>query len=158
MLLVSAAALVAVILLPSCGEKVTPEQRLEAARYNHEIIPVAAKTLYDAEGAPTLLIDLQVINQGGVALEHLTVLVQVFGPDGEEKTSQRVTLDLSGVRPGIGARVSALLPGVELLESVPSGCSASGEARRYRRDQVTPAPSAQALFGLLRSAGVPRTA
>jgi hypothetical protein len=42
--------------------------------------------------------------------------VQVFGPDGEEKTSQRVTLDLSGVRPGIGARVSALLPGVELLD------------------------------------------
>ena len=108
--------LAAIILLPGCGEKVTPEQRLEAARYNHEIIPVAAKTLYDAEGAPTLLIDLQVINQGGVALEHLTVLVQVFGPDGEEKTSQRVTLDLSGVRPGIGARVSALLPGVELLD------------------------------------------
>jgi hypothetical protein len=108
--------LAAIILLPGCGEKVTPEQRLEAARYNHEIIPVAAKTLYDTEGAPTLLIDLQVINQGGVVLEHLTVLVQVFGPDGEEKTSQRVTLDLSGVRPGIGARVSALLPGVELLD------------------------------------------
>ena len=108
--------LVAVILLPGCGEKVTPEQRLEAARYNHEIIPVAAKTLYDAEGAPTLLIDLQVVNQGGVELGNLTVLVQVFGPDGEEKASQRVTLDLSGVRPGIGARVSASLPGVELLD------------------------------------------
>jgi hypothetical protein len=114
--LVSVLMLAAIILLPGCGEKVTPEQRLEAARYNHEIIPVAAKTLYDTEGAPTLLIDLQVINQGGVVLEHLTVLVQVFGPDGEEKTSQRVTLDLSGVRPGIGARVSALLPGVELLD------------------------------------------
>ncbi len=108
--------LVAVILLPGCGERVTPEQRLEAARYNHEIIPVAAKTLYDAEGAPTLLIDLQVVNQGGVELGNLTVLVQVFGPDGEEKASQRVTLDLSGVRPGIGARVSASLPGVELLD------------------------------------------
>ncbi len=108
--------LVAVILLPGCGERVTPEQRLEAARYNHEIIPVAAKTLYDAEGAPTLLIDLQVVNQGGVELGNLTVLVQVFGPNGEEKASQRVTLDLSGVRPGIGARVSASLPGVELLD------------------------------------------
>jgi len=27
-----------------------------------------------------------------------------------------VTLDLEGVRPGIGARVSASLPGVELLD------------------------------------------
>jgi len=102
--------------LPGCGEKVTPEQRLEQYRYNHEIFPVAAKTLYDAEGQPTLLVDLQVANQGGEALEHLTVLVQVFGPGGEEKASQRVTLDLSGVQPGIGARVSALLPGIELLD------------------------------------------
>jgi hypothetical protein len=116
MMPVSAAVLVAVILLPGCGEKVTPEQRLEQLRYNHEIIPVATTTLYDAEGAPTLLIDLQVVNQGGRSLEHLTVLVQVFGPVGEEKASQRVTLDLSGVQPGIGARVSALLPGVELLD------------------------------------------
>jgi len=116
MMRVSAAVLVAVILLPGCGEKVTPEQRLEQLRYNHEMIPVAAKTLYDAEGAPTLLVDLQVVNQGGTALEHLTVLVQVFGPDGKEKASQRVTLDLSDVQPGIGARVSASLPGVELLD------------------------------------------
>ena len=27
-----------------------------------------------------------------------------------------MTLDMSGVRPGVGARVSATLPGVELLE------------------------------------------
>jgi len=114
--LLSILVLAAVILLPGCGEKVTPEQRLVQIRYNHEIIPVAAKTLYDSEGAPTLLIDLQIVNQGGETLDHLTVLVQVYGPDGEEKTSQRVTLDLSGVRPGIGARVSALLPGVELLD------------------------------------------
>jgi hypothetical protein len=108
--------LAAVILLPGCGEKVTPEQRLEGLRYNHEIFPVAAKTLYDAEGNPTLLVDLQVANQGGVQLDNLTILVQVFGPGGEEKVSKRVTLDLSGVQPGIGARVSALLPGVELLD------------------------------------------
>jgi len=114
--LVLTLVLAAVFLLPGCGEKVTPEQRLARLRYNHEIIPVAAKTLYDAEGTPTLLVDLQVVNQGGKALEHLTVLVQVFGPEGEEKASQRVTLDLSGVQPGIGARVSASLPGVELLD------------------------------------------
>jgi len=115
-ILVLVVMLAAVILLPGCGEKVTPEQRLAQLRYNHEIYPVAAKTLYGEEGEPSLLVDLQVANQGGVALEHLTVLVQVYGPDGEQKTSKRVTLDLSGVQPGIGARVSALLPGVELLD------------------------------------------
>ena len=105
-----------VILLPGCGEKETPEQRVERLRYNHEIFPVAAKTLYDSDGSPTLLVDLQVANQGTEALEHLTVLVKVLGPGGIEKNAARVTLDLEGVRPGIGARVSASLPGVELLD------------------------------------------
>jgi hypothetical protein len=99
-----------------CGEEVPPEQRLAQIRYNHEIFPVAAKTMYDAEGNPTLLVDLQVANQGGVALDQLTVLVTVLGPDGATKNSERVTLDLEGVQPGIGARVSASLPGVELLD------------------------------------------
>lgn len=99
-----------------CGEEVPPEQRLAQIRYNHEIFPVAAKTLYDAEGSPTLLVDLQVANQGGVPLEMLTVLVTVLDSAGATKNSERVTLDLEGVRPGIGARVSASLPGVELLD------------------------------------------
>jgi hypothetical protein len=114
--LISTVILAAVILLPGCGEEETPEQRIERIRYNHEIIPVAAKTLYDADGEPTLLVDLQVTNKGGDVVEQLTVLVQVFGADGSEKNSQRVTLDLAGIRPGIGARVSASLPGVELLD------------------------------------------
>jgi hypothetical protein len=104
------------LVLPGCGEKETPEQRLERLRYNHEIYPVAAKTMYDAEGRPTLLIDLQVANQGTEALDKLTVLVRVLDQAGGEKDVRRVTLDMSGVRPGVGARVSATLPGVELLE------------------------------------------
>ena len=108
--------LLAGLILPGCGEKVTPEQRLEGLRYNHEIFPVAAKTLYGPEGEPTLLVDLQVANQGTEALDKLTVLVRVLDSTGAEKTAQRVTLDMSGVRPGIGARVSATLPGVELLD------------------------------------------
>jgi hypothetical protein len=106
----------AVIALMGCGEKETPEQRVERLRYNHEIYPVAAKTLYDAEGLPTLLVDLQVANQGTEALDSLTVLVRVLDHSGTEKEARRVTLDMSGVRPGIGARVSATLPGVELLD------------------------------------------
>jgi hypothetical protein len=108
--------LAAVIVLPGCGDKETPEQRVQRLRYNHEIFPVGAKTLFDAEGNPTLLVDLQVANRGSEALAKLTVLVQVLDSEGVEKNAQRVTLDLSGVRPGIGARVSATLPGVQLLD------------------------------------------
>ena len=115
-ILVAVLMLVTVVVLPGCGEKETPEQRVERLRYNHEIYPVAAKTLYDAEGQPTLLVDLQVANQGTEALDKLTVLVRVFDPAGGEKDVRRVTLDMSGVRPGVGARVSAALPGVELLD------------------------------------------
>ena len=115
-ILMMCVVLASVILLPGCGEKETPEQRVQRLRYNHEIFPVAAKTMYDADGNPSLLVDLQVANQGSEALENLTVLVKILGPGGNEKESARVTLDLAGVRPGIGARVSASLPGVELLD------------------------------------------
>ena len=108
--------LAAVVVLPGCGEKETPEQRVQRLRYNHEIYPVGAKTLFNAEGEPTLLVDLQVANQGTEALENLTVLVRVLDAEGGEKVSRRVTLDMSGVRPGIGARVSAALPGVVLTD------------------------------------------
>ncbi len=114
--LVAVLMMATVILLPGCGEKETPEQRVERLRYNHEIYPVAAKTLFNAEGQPTLLIDLQVANQGSEALDNLTVLVRIFDPAGAEKIASRVTLDMSGVQPGVGARVSATLPGVELLD------------------------------------------
>jgi len=115
MLLVSIVMLAA-ITLPGCGDKETPEQRVERIRYNHEIYPVATKTLFSAEGEPTLLVDLEVANTGSDTLDNLTVLIQVFGPDGEETDSQRVTLDLSGIPRGTGMRVSATLPGVELPE------------------------------------------
>lgn len=110
------ALFLAVLTLTACGEKESPEQRLERLRYNHEIYPVAAKTMHDTEGQPTLLIDLQVANQGTEALNKLTVLVRVFDAAGAEKDVSRVTLDMSGVMPGVGARVSATLPGVELLD------------------------------------------
>jgi len=108
--------LAAVILLPGCGEKETPEQRLERLRYNHEIIPVAATTMYGEEGQSTLLVDLQVTNKGSDPLQKLTVLVRVLDPTGAEKHRGRLTLDMTDVRPGIGARVSVKMDGVELLE------------------------------------------
>jgi hypothetical protein len=107
---------VAAVGLVGCGKEVPPEQRLAQIRYNHEIFPVAAKTMYDADGNPTLLVDLQVANHGGDPMSMLTVLIKVLGPDGAVKNSERVTLDLEGIQPGVGARVSAQLPGVELLD------------------------------------------
>ena len=115
-LIALAVGLIAMVTSISCGPEETPEQRLERLRYNHEIYPVATKTLYSAEGEPTLLVDLEVANKGSDVIDNLTVLIQVFGPDGEQKNSQRVTLDLSDIPRGTGMRVSATLPGVELLE------------------------------------------
>ena len=111
-----AVVMLAMVAVLGCGEKETPEQKVERLRYNHEIYPVAAKTLYDAEGNPTLLVDLQVANQGTEPLAKLSVLVRVLDATGAEKDRRRVTLDMTDVRPGVGARVSATLPGVELLE------------------------------------------
>ena len=93
----------------ACGKKETPEQRLSTLRLNHEIIPVGVTTLH-ADTNPTLMVDLQVVNKGAVPLAHLTVLVSVKGADGTERLSRRVTLDLEGVRPGVGERRSALVP------------------------------------------------
>ncbi len=102
--------------LAGCGEKETPEQKVQRLRYGHEIFPVAAKNMKDREGNPSLLVDLQVANQGGEALSKLTVLVKIVSAEGEAREIRRVTLDMAGVRPGVGARVSASLPGVELLD------------------------------------------
>jgi hypothetical protein len=108
--------ILAVIALVGCGEKETPEQKVQRLRYNHEIIPVAATTLYSEEGVPKLLVDLQVTNKGSDPLQALTVLVRVLDPTGAEKHRGRVTLDMTDVRPGVGARVSATMDGAELLE------------------------------------------
>ncbi len=110
-------ALIAVCsLLLSCGDKETPEQRLERLRPRHEIYPVGTTTIHDADGHPTLLVDLQIANQGTEPLASLTVLIRVRGGNGLERLSQRVTLDLEGVRPGIGERRTALVPGFKLME------------------------------------------
>jgi hypothetical protein len=106
--------LTAMIALTACGRKETPEQRLERLRYNHEIYPVGATTLHDDEGNPTLLVDLNVANQGTEPLSGLTVLVQVTGPDGAERLSQRVTVPLKDLRPGIGRQQDVRIPGFEL--------------------------------------------
>lgn len=100
-------------LLISCGPDERPELRLERMRNAHEIIPVGRTVLRDDEGAPSLLIDLQVTNQGTEPLPQLTVLVRATNAAGVNQATERVTLDLEGQRPGIGERHSIRLPGLD---------------------------------------------
>jgi hypothetical protein len=110
------ATLIATIGLTACGPEETPEQRLERLRYNHEIYPVGATTLHDDEGNPTLLVDLNVANQGTEPLSGLTILVEVKGPGSVERLSQRVTVPLQDLRPGIGRQQDVRIPGYELAD------------------------------------------
>ena len=103
-------------LLISCGDEETPEQRIARLRSRHEIFPAGITTLTDDAGYPTLVVDVQVANQGTEPLNQLTVLVKVRGADGVDRVSERVVLDLEGIRPGTGERRTAMVPGVGLME------------------------------------------
>ncbi len=101
------------VVAAGCGPRLTPEQLTQKLRLSHEIVPVGFTTIHDAEGNPSLVVDLRVTNKGTEPLPHLTVLVQLRAPDGTVKASRRVTLDLAGARPGVGVQVAATLEGVE---------------------------------------------
>lgn len=111
-------ALVALIVpcLISCGDEETPEQRLARLRSRHEIFPAGIASVADADGNPSIVVDVQVANQGTEPLAMLTVLATVRGADGTDKIVRRVTLDLEDVRPGIGERRTAIIHGIGLSE------------------------------------------
>lgn len=109
-------ALIATVALTACGPEETPEQRLERLRYNHEIYPVGTTTLYDDEGNPTLLVDLNVANQGTEPLTSLTVLLRVKDGFGNERLEQRVSVPLEDLRPGIGRQQDVRIAGFALGE------------------------------------------
>ena len=109
-------ALIALVSLTACGPKETPEQRLERLRYNHEIYPVGTTTLHDEDGTPTLLVDLNIANQGTEPLTNLTILVRVRGGDGSERLAERVTVPLDDLRPGIGRQQDVRIKGFALEE------------------------------------------
>ena len=108
--------LIATVSLTACGPKETPEQRLERLRYNHEIYPVGTTTLHDDEGTPTLLVDLNIANQGTEPLNNLTVLVRVKSGLGNERLVQRVTVPLNDLRPGVGRQQDVRIAGFALEE------------------------------------------
>ena len=106
--------LIASVMSIACRPEETPEQRLERLRYNHEIYPVGTTTLYDDEGNPTLLVDLNIANQGTEPLSNLTIRVRVRGVDGIERLSERVTVPLDDLRPGIGRQQDVRIAGFAL--------------------------------------------
>ena len=109
-------ALIVSVMSIACGPKETPEQRLERLRYNHEIYPVGTTTLHDEDGTPTLLVDLNIANQGTEPLTNLTILVRVRGGDGSERLAERVTVPLDDLRPGIGRQQDVRIKGFALEE------------------------------------------
>jgi hypothetical protein len=109
--------LIATLIPVACGPKETPEQRLERLRYNHEIYPVGTTTLHDDDGVPTLLVDLNIANQGTEPLTNLTVLVRVKGGLGNERLVQRVTVPLNDLRPGVGRQQDVRIAGFALEEN-----------------------------------------
>jgi hypothetical protein len=112
-------ALLVVAIVPlqlSCGEKETPEQHLARLRARYEIIPAGIAAITESDGSPALLVDAQIVGKGAEPLDTLTVLVRVLGANGSEKMAKRITFDLSGMRPGVGERRSATIPGVTLAE------------------------------------------
>ena len=109
-------ALIVSVMSIACGPKETPEQRLERLRYNHEIYPVGTTTLHDDDGNPTLLVDLNIANQGTEPLNNLTILVRVRGGDGSERLAERVTVPLDDLRPGIGRQQDVRIAGFALEE------------------------------------------
>jgi hypothetical protein len=115
----AALALLAVAVVPlqlSCGERETPEQHLARLRARYEIIPAGIAAITEPDGSPALLVDAEILNKGSEPLDALTVMVRVRGADGSDKVARRTTFDLSGMRPGIGERRSATVPGVVLAE------------------------------------------
>ena len=110
------AVAIAPVLGTACRSDEPPEVKLQRLRYNHEIYPVGATTLHDEAGNPTLLVDLNVANQGTEPLSALTVLVRVKGPDGAERFAERVAVPLDDLRPGVGRQIAVQLPGYELRD------------------------------------------
>ena len=108
--------ILAAVILSACGDRETPEQRVERIRYNHEIYPVGTTTLHDDEGNPTLLVDLNIANQGTEPLTNLTVLVRVKSGLGNERLVQRVAVPLDDLRPGIGRQQDVRIAGFALEE------------------------------------------
>ncbi len=78
------------------------------------IYPVGTTTLHDEEGNPTLLVDLDVANQGTEPLTNLTVLIRVKGGLGNERLVQRVTVPLADLRPGVGRQQDVRIEGFAL--------------------------------------------
>jgi hypothetical protein len=109
-------ALIATVSLTACGPEETPEQKLERLRYKHVIYPVGTTTLHDEEGNPTLLVDLDIANQGTEPLTNLTVLVRVKDGFGNLRLEQRVAVPLDDLRPGIGRQQDVRIPGFALGE------------------------------------------
>lgn len=109
-------ALMIVMVTGGCSRDVPPEEIVQSMRMDHELVPVAFTPMDPPADTPFILVDLEVTNTGREPLDHLTVLATLQSAGGSVKWEDRVTLDVSHVRPGIGDRVSFRIPDQQLEE------------------------------------------
>lgn len=103
-------------LLLGCGAKVSSEDRVTSLRLNYEVEPDGFQPRRAVDGNPELVLSVRVVNKGRESLDALTVLVRVLAPTGEERAVRRLTLDTRGLRPGVGAQLSGVVPDCEVHE------------------------------------------
>ena len=109
-------SLATIVVAVGCGRDVPPEDIVQSMRMDHELVPVAFTPMTPPDREPFILVDLEITNKGLEPLQHLTVLATLQGADGSTRWEDRVTLDISHIRPGIGDRVSFSIPDQALEE------------------------------------------
>jgi hypothetical protein len=90
--------------------------RVSQLRLKHEVRPAAYQPRVGANGEPQLALDVLVVNRGREKLRSLTLLVVVIGADAKDRASKRVTVDTSGLVPGVTAQLSAVVEGLDVRE------------------------------------------
>lgn len=106
----------AALALPGCDEprKEKPFERVSRVRLQHKVAPNWHEMRKDHDGKPELVIDLAVTNTGKERLRHVTLLLHLRSFDNKNRITQPVTLDLTGLVPGIPGKLRLVVPGVEV--------------------------------------------
>ncbi|NWG00555.1 MAG: hypothetical protein HXY19_06395 [Thermoanaerobaculaceae bacterium] len=102
--------------LAACGREADMAARVTLARAHHEVRPTAYQPRRGANGEPSLALDLFVLNRGRERLRSLTLQVVVVDANGKDRAAKRVTVDTSGLLPGVASQLTAVVEGLEVRE------------------------------------------
>ncbi|MCX7895413.1 MAG: hypothetical protein N2447_05620 [Thermoanaerobaculum sp.] len=102
-----------VFALISCGGKESPEVKVTRLRLAHQVQPTAVQVRTTSQG-PQLVLDFTVVNRAREVLPTLTVKVVVVDAKGNDRATHLVSLDTSGLQPGVAGQVTGFVPGEQL--------------------------------------------